>query len=41
MKYKGYEIFWVKSSLDKETWSAGTKQSNGHLVVHVAVIQTY
>ena len=36
MKYKGYEIFRVKSLLGKETWSVGTRQPNGQLVVHAS-----
>ena len=36
IKYKGYSIFAVTDSLGHKTWSVGTEQNDGRMVVHAS-----
>ena len=36
MKYKGYTIFPVVDAIGRKTWSVGTVQDDGRLIVHAS-----
>ena len=36
IKYKGYSIFSVTDALGRKTWSVGTVQNDGRMLVHAS-----
>ena len=36
IKYKGYSIFAVTNELGHKTWSVGTVQNDGRMLVHAS-----
>lgn len=36
MKYKGYTIFAVTDALGRKSWSVGTVQNDGRMLVHAS-----